>query len=124
MERMVERITCLTMGGPMISLVDSKRDDIAALCRRFAIRRLELFGSGATGRFAPESSDLDFVVDLGEYDDTVADRYLDFAAALEELLQRPVDLVTERSIRNPYFKAAVDRQRETIYEAGNRETAA
>lgn len=108
----------------MIPLIDDNREQIATLCRRFGVLRLELFGSGATGRFKPGSSDLDFVVDLGEYDDTVADRYLDFADALEELLQRPVDLVTERSIRNPYFRAAIDRQRKTIYEAGNRQTAA
>ena len=108
----------------MIDLVHSKRDDIAALCRHFGIRRLAIFGSGATGRFSPESSDLDFIVDLGEYDATVGDRYLDFADALEELLQRPVDLLTERSVRNPYLRASIDRQRETVYEAGNRETAA
>jgi predicted nucleotidyltransferase len=108
----------------MIALVDDKRSEIAALCRRFGIRRLEIFGSGATGRFNPAMSDLDFVVDLGDYDETVGDRYFDFADALEELLGRPVDLLTERSIRNPYLKAAVNRQRRTVYEAGDRETAA
>lgn len=108
----------------MIALVDNKRQEIAALCRRFGIRRLDIFGSGATGRFESESSDLDFVVDLGDYDETVGDRYLDFADALEELLGRPVDLLTERSIRNPYLKASINRQRKAIYEAGNRETAA
>lgn len=108
----------------MIPQVERKRNEIAALCRRYGIQRLDLFGSGATGQYSPESSDLDFVVDLGEYDDSVADRYLDFADALEELLRRPIDLVTERSIRNPYLQAAIDRQRKTIYEAGNSETAA
>ncbi len=108
----------------MIALVDNKRDEIAALCRRCGIRRLEISGSGAASRFDPETSDLDFVVDLGEYDETVGDRYFDFADALEALLGRPVDLLTERSIRNPYLKAAIHRQRKTVYEAGNRETVA
>jgi uncharacterized protein len=108
----------------MIALVDSKRSEISALCKRFGIRRLEIFGSGATGRYAHGSSDLDFLVDLGEYDETVADRYLDLADALEELFQHPIDLVTERSIRNPYFRASVNRHREMIYEAGDRQTAA
>lgn len=108
----------------MIALVEDNRDEIKALCERFGIRRLDIFGSGATGHFADESSDLDFIVDLGEYDATVADRYLDFGAALEQLFRRPVDLITERAIRNPYFKASVESQRETIYAAGDRETAA
>jgi hypothetical protein len=105
-------------------VVDDKREEIAALCRQYGIQRLEIFGSGANGRFRPGSSDLDFVVDLGNYDETVGDRYLDFADALEELLGSPVDLLTERSVRNPYLKAAINRQRETVYETGNRETVA
>ena len=47
-----------------------------------------------------------------------------FARAIESLLGRSVDVITEEQIRNPYFREAVDEQRVTIYEARNREAAA
>ena len=43
------------------------------------------------------------------------DRYWALTEALEKLLGRPVELLTERMIRNPYYRAAVDKERQTIY---------
>jgi predicted nucleotidyltransferase len=108
----------------MIDLVASKRDEIAALCRKYRIERLDLFGSAATGTFDPESSDLDFVVDLGEYDDDVHRRYLGLIADLEDLFGYAVHMTTSTSIRNPYFREAFEEQRELVYEKGNRKAAA
>lgn len=108
----------------MIPVISMKQDAIADLCRQFGIRRLDLFGSAATGSFDPVTSDFDFVVDLGAYERGVARRFLRFAEALEALLGRRVDLVTEDSIVNPYFRFAVDRTREPLYEAGDCATAA
>jgi predicted nucleotidyltransferase len=108
----------------MIAIVSGKSKDIAELCRRFSIRRLDLFGSAANGTFDPATSDIDFLVDLGEYEPHVADRFLDFADALEELLGRRVDLVTVPSVTNPYFQRAIDASRETVYEAGDGQAAA
>jgi uncharacterized protein len=108
----------------MIDLVADKKTEIAALCRRFNIQRLDLFGSAATGDFNPATSDLDFVVDLGEYDDTVHRRYLDLIAELEDLLGYSVHMVTTVSIRNPYFREAVEEQRELVYEKRDRKEAA
>jgi uncharacterized protein len=108
----------------MIALVADKKDEIAVLCRRFGIRRLDVFGSAVTGAFDPETSDIDFVVDLGEYDETVGARYMDLAVELETLLGRPIDLITEPSIRDPFFRVAIDDQRETIYEARDRKAVA
>jgi len=100
----------------MIALIESKKDDLAVLCRQFSIRKLDVFGSAVKGTFDPQSSDLDFIVDLGTYERTVADRFLDFADALEALFGRPVDLITEDSIVNPYFRKAVNGARETVFE--------
>src|SRR6266404_1102061 len=101
----------------MIPLIEQHRAALVGLCRRFGVRRLELFGSAARGTFKPESSDLDFLITLeaaspGEY----ADNYLGFAQALEELFGRRVDLVTERSIRNPYFRQVVNATRLPVYD--------
>jgi predicted nucleotidyltransferase len=58
----------------MIPLVADNMDAIAQICREFRIRKLDLFGSAATGEFDPESSDVDFIVNLGD-DNDLLDRY-------------------------------------------------
>jgi uncharacterized protein len=108
----------------VIDLVENKRDEIAALCKQFRIRRLEVFGSAATGAFDTATSDIDFVVDLGDYEQGVARRYFRFAEALEALLGRDVDLITEAQITNPYFRESVNSSREIVYEAGDRQAVA
>jgi predicted nucleotidyltransferase len=108
----------------MISLVETKRDEIAELCKQFRVRRLDVFGSAATGAFDPATSDIDFIVDLGEYERGVAKRYFRFADALEALLGRDVDLITEAQITNPYFRESVNSSRENVYEAGDRQAVA
>jgi predicted nucleotidyltransferase len=108
----------------MIALLKNKREEIARLCKQFGIRRLEVFGSAATGAFNPESSDLDFLVDLGGYERGVAKRYLRFAEALEQVLGFDVDLVTEDSITNPYFRHSVGQNREFVYGTRDREAVA
>ncbi len=78
---------------------------------------MEVFGSASTGDFDPVHSDLDFIVQMqGERDPGVARRFCQFAEDLEGVYQRPVDLLTERMIRNPYFKAEVERSRRQLVE--------
>lgn len=108
----------------MIALIEDNREAIAAICRRYRIRHLDVFGSATTDAFDSDTSDIDVVVDLGDYKDNLLDRYWGLIDSLEELFGRHVDLVTERSIRNPYFRIAVDRQRVRLYEAGDSEAAA
>ena len=119
------RINLLGFFQAMIDLVNEKRLELANLCERFRVERLDLFGSAAGGGFRPESSDLDFLVRFADRQPTgaYADRYLDFAEALERLFQRPVDLVTEQSIRNPYFRRVVEASRQPIYERSDTQAA-
>ena len=100
------------------------KEKVAKLCESYGVERLELFGSGGTDLFDEETSDLDFIVRFADRSSGYADRYLNFARALEELLGRDVDLVTERSIQNPFFRRSVDASRRMIYERGIEETAA
>ena len=101
----------------MIREVELQRTALTELCRRYRVRQLQLFGSAATGAFVPATSDLDFVADFdGTQAADYADRYFDFAESLERLFNRPVDVVTKRAIRNPYFRAEVERTAQMIYE--------
>lgn len=101
----------------MNGLVEQHLEAIRTLCREYGVRRLDLFGSAATGEFDEETSDLDFVVAFADTRSPgYADRYLGFAEALEALFLRPVDLVTEGSIRSPWFRQAVEESRQPVYD--------
>jgi len=97
--------------------VEQRKTEIETLCRRFGVRRLDLFGSAAKGNvFA--GSDLDFLVDLGDLPPTAyAETYFAFREALERMFSRPVDLVTILSIRNPFFKQRLEQTRSSLYAA-------
>ena len=81
------------------------------------MRTLYIFGSAVRDALK-EESDLDFLV---EFDHPVVPGYLDrffgLAEGLEELFGRPVDLVIESAIRNPYFKESVEESRVLLYAA-------
>jgi len=101
----------------MHPMIEQHRDEIAELCRRYAVRRLEIFGSAARGAdFDPERSDADFLVDFEPGRGLHAlRRFFGLAEDLEQLLGRHVDLVEPRAIRNPYLRASIDKARELIY---------
>lgn len=89
---------------------------LAEICRRHGVRRLELFGSAADGRFDPARSDLDFIVEFR--DDAPRGGFLaffDLKEALESLFGRDVDLMSAAPIRNPYLRAEVNRQRRPVF---------
>jgi len=44
-------------------------------------------------------------MDYGDY----ADTYFDLADKIENLFQRPVDLVTDKSLSNPYFIDSINK---------------
>ena len=102
----------------MQPIIETRRAELAALCRRFHVRRLEVFGSATTGDFDPSRSDVDFLVEFEPMTpESYADAYFGILSELEDLLERRIDLVSARAIRNPYFAAGVDATRHTIYAA-------
>jgi len=110
----------------MLHLIEQRREAIVELCRRFRVRRLYIFGSAAAAdRFDPDRSDLDFLVAMDDRRPTgsYADRVLDLADALEQLFGRHIDLVTEESIRNPYFRREIEATRRLVYERAHEEAA-
>lgn len=90
---------------------------LAALCRRHRVRRLDLFGSAATGAFDPARSDLDFLVEFEELEPgTHFDTYFGLREGLEALFGREVDLVMLRAVKNPYFLKQVMTDRRPLFE--------
>jgi len=104
----------------MVPLVAEKQSDLQAVCKKYSVLRLEIFGSAATGEeFDPEHSDLDFLVEflpnqnLGPW----LRHYFDFRRALEELFSHPVDLVMPSAMKNAHFIREVNRTRRPLYAA-------
>lgn len=94
---------------------------LSALCRRFGVRRLDLFGSAATGRFDPDRSDLDFLVAFDEPlppPSAYADAFFGLREGLEALFGRPVDLLTEPALENPYLRRRVEGERRPLFPPG------
>lgn len=101
----------------MIAQVERKQDQLAALCRKYGVRQLDLFGSAATeDEFDPARSDLDFLVEFDPADHGgLADRFFGLWEDLKSMFDRDVHLVTSRSLRNPYFIESVNATRQTLY---------
>jgi len=89
--------------------IDEKREQIAAICREYHVRRLALFGSALRDDFDPVHSDLDIVVEFEPLPEgTFANTYFGPIEALERLFQRHVDLVEAGSVRSPYFQQEIE----------------
>lgn len=102
----------------MHSVVEARKDQLAAVCRPFGVRRLEVFGSAARDDFDEAHSDLDFLV---EFDGNpllgTLQTYFGLKDALESLFERPVDLVSLGAVKNPFVAASIDRDRKLLYAA-------
>ncbi len=90
--------------------------EIIQLCKTHKVKLLYAFGSVLTDRFN-EKSDFDLVVDfMNMVVEDYADNYFDFKFLLQDLVKRPIDLLEEKAIRNPYFRESLNKQRQIIYE--------
>jgi predicted nucleotidyltransferase len=102
----------------VLPLVAERTREVAELCARFKVRRLELFGSAAGPQFGPQRSDLDFLVEfeplpVGQY----ADAYFGLREGLAAMFGRQVDLIVSSAVANPYLRESIDRTRALLYAA-------
>ena len=90
--------------------------EIAKLCELHKVKRLYVFGSILTDHFH-KNSDIDLIVDFSNMSvEDYADNYFDFKFSLQDILKRPIDLLEEKAIKNPYFKHSVELHRKLVYE--------
>ena len=102
----------------MLDEIAAKQRQIVGLCAEHHVRRLAVFGSSLRKDFDADDSDIDLLVEFeplspGAY----ADNYFALLSALTSLFDRKVDLVSLRSIENPYFRHEVEATQETLYAA-------
>lgn len=102
----------------MHSTVKNKQNEIRALCLRYRVQRMALFGSAVGTAFDPEKSDVDFLVAFQPMSPVEHKKaYFGLLAELESLFGRPVDLVEFQTVRNPYVRRNIERQQEILYAA-------
>jgi uncharacterized protein len=98
-----------------MSILEPHIKEIKRLCSTHKVKQLYAFGSVLTNKFNNES-DVDLVVDFDAMDiSDYADNYFDFKFSLQKILNRPVDLLEEKAVKNPYFRKNLNQQRLLIY---------
>lgn len=102
----------------MHQIIKDKKHDIAKICRKYDVVRLEVFVSAARGTdFDPATSDVDFLV---EYNPPLLPGLLDRRRGMRQYLQdlfaREVDLIRFGIIRNPYRLASIEEDKLLVYE--------
>jgi hypothetical protein len=104
----------------MVSALAERQAEIARLCSRYGVERLEVFGSAASEvGFDLRRSDVDFIVEFRR--DAVLGPWLEHYFALRDALSKligfPVDLVMSSAMKNPYFIREANRTRRLLYGA-------
>lgn len=102
----------------MNKIIQDQLDTLKALCRRYKVKSLYVFGSVNTPRFT-ENSDIDLLIDFEP--DISIEEYTDcfflLREKLTELFKRKIDLVTRRSLSNPFFIEDVEQSKQLLYGA-------
>jgi predicted nucleotidyltransferase len=101
-------------------LINRDRAAFGALLAANQVSSLYAFGSSVHGPFGPDS-DVDVLVEVDATDENEGRMLINVWNGLEALFQRPVDLLTESSLRNPYLRAEVERTKKLIYDGSKRE---
>lgn len=102
----------------MHPLIEQHKGAIQSLCFAHKVKSLYVFGSAALGNMR-EQSDVDLVVSFVEHLDPLehGTHFLSLKAELEQLLQREVDLLSYRAIKNPVLRAEIDAHKSLLYAA-------
>ena len=98
-----------------MKFLDTLKNDLPELCEEYNIAFVDLFGSIARDD-ANESSDIDMIIDFNEpKTNHLSKRYFGFLHSVEDRYGRKVDLLTPKSLTNPYLKNEVNKDRIRLY---------
>ena len=102
----------------MHSIIENNKDRLIELCQKYDVESMYVFGSAASGNFN-DSSDIDILISFkNELSiENYTDNYFNLYNQLKALFNRKVDLVTERSLSNPYFIKGIDETKKLLYAA-------
>jgi len=96
--------------------IDVYKNVLTQLCLQNKVKSLYAFGSVLTNRFN-NKSDIDLIVDIdSENPLEYADCYFNLKFALQDLFNRPVDLLENKAVRNDYLRQEIDNSKQLIYD--------
>lgn len=98
-------------------MIDIKpyEEQIKKICAELHLKRLDLFGSATTDNFGPDS-DLDIIVEFKkDVNFNHFDSYFLLKKGLQDIFHRPIDIIVDGSIKNPYLKKNIAQTRKNIY---------
>lgn len=102
-----------------MKLIEMNIDKIIALCKKYKVARLWVFGSILTPRFN-DDSDIDFLVDFDEKHIELldyADNFFNFIHEIETVVGRKVDMIVNKSVKNRFFRTEIDETRRLLWSA-------
>lgn len=99
----------------MNKIVSHNIEEIKKICLKHQVKRLYAFGSVCTDEF-DDNSDIDFIIAFNmRFFDGYVDNFLSLKDKLTKLFHRPVDLITEETIQNPYFIKVSNQTKHLVY---------
>lgn len=102
-------------------LISNKIEELKKLCKKLKLKKLYVFGSAVSSRFT-KNSDIDFLISFSD-DLTIEEytqNYFTLHYKLRELFNREIDIITEKTLSNPYLIDSIDETKELIYEASDK----
>jgi len=104
----------------MDKLIASNIDKLRVLFEKNKIQRAYVFGSAVSGNF-DEKSDIDFLIRFQSDLDPLekGELWWNLHDKLRDFFNREIDIVTENSLKNPYFIKELDDTKKLIYEKQN-----
>ncbi|NPV51644.1 MAG: nucleotidyltransferase domain-containing protein [Candidatus Methanofastidiosum sp.] len=102
----------------MQQLLEKRKKELIAICQALSIKSIYAFGSVVSDRFR-DDSDIDFLISFSDNltVDEYTKNYFTLHYKLRELFNREIDIVTERTLSNPYFIESINESKQLIYEA-------
>ena len=102
----------------MQRILENRIEDLKEICQALRIKRLYAFGSVVTDKFTV-NSDIDFLISFADAltIEEYTNNYFLLHYKLRELFNREIDIVTERTLSNPYFIESINETKKLIYEA-------
>ncbi len=103
----------------MQQIVEGRKEKLINICKEYKVKRLYAFGSAVSIDSFNEDSDIDFLMSFEENitPEEYSENYFQLQYKLRELFHREIDIITERSLSNPYLIASINANKVLIYEA-------
>ena len=102
----------------MQQIIEKRKKELMAICQALSVKRLYAFGSVVSENFR-DDSDIDFLISFSDNltVDEYTKNYFALHYKLRELFKREIDIVTEKTLSNPYFIESINESKQLIYEA-------